>query len=306
MRSLDRPEDRIGRMVADRYRLERVIAKGGMGVVYAGKHTWTDRPVAVKLLLPDYAEDPGLLKRFFQEAKTAAGLRHPNVVDVLDMGEDDDGSAFLVLELLEGEPLSVRLERDGTLEAEAALRTLLPIMDALDAVHERGVIHRDLKPANVFLSRAYRGVVVPKLLDFGVAKLLEDGAVRTRTGSVLGTPGYMAPEQIQGASDITAAADVWGIGMVWFRTLAGKLPFTPDPNPTAILMQILSKDLPTLTSVQPTVPAPIARVVDGALRRAPEHRHPNMAAFLDGLIAGADAAGLSIADPRTSLPPGVI
>ncbi|MFK7985624.1 MAG: serine/threonine-protein kinase [Sandaracinaceae bacterium] len=297
-------DPRVGRMVADRYRLDEVLGRGGMGVVYRGTHTWTERPVAVKLLLAEYASDARLLQRFFQEAKAAAGLRHPNVVDVLDMGEDDDGSAFLVLELLEGDSLEDRLADGQTLGAEEALRILLPVIDALDAAHARGVIHRDLKPANVFLSRGHRGAIVPKLLDFGVAKLTENATVQTRTGSVIGTPGYMSPEQIQGLQELTPASDVWGMGMLLHRVLVGSLPIDLDPNPTQMLISIVSQDRPGLADRWPEAPPALASAVDVCLGRAPETRYDSMRALADALIEGARAAGLTVDDPRDVLPAG--
>lgn len=299
-------DSRVGRMVADRYRLDEVLGRGGMGVVYRGTHTWTERPVAVKLLLAEHASDSRLLQRFFQEAKAAAGLRHPNVVDVLDMGEDDDGSAFLVLELLEGESLEDRLAGGQTLGPEDALRVLLPVIDALDAAHARGVIHRDLKPANVFLARGHRGAVVPKLLDFGVAKLTQNASLQTRTGSVIGTPGYMSPEQIQGAKELTPASDVWGMGMLLHRVLAGSLPIDPEPNLTKMLMAILAEDRATLADRWPDAPAPLASAIDVCLSRSPDARYDSMRELADALIEGARAAGLHVDDPRDALPAGVL
>ena len=297
-------DPRIGRMIADRYRLDRELGRGGMGVVYAGTHTWTERPVAVKLLLPEHSADASLLKRFFQEAKAAAGLRHPNVVDVLDMGEDDDGSAFLVLELLEGESLRARLDRVGRLAPSDALRVLVPVMDALDAAHARGIIYRDLKPANVFLAAGHRGVEIPKLLDFGVAKLTEGASVQTRTGAMLGTPAYMSPEQIRGARDLTAASDVWGMGMLLHQTLVGRLPIEHDDNPTTMLIALVSEDRPSLAACWPEAPPHLAAVVDRCLARDLAARIGTMNELVEALLAAAAADGVELEDPRLSTPPG--
>ncbi|MCA9611087.1 MAG: serine/threonine protein kinase, partial [Myxococcales bacterium] len=186
-------DDRLGRIIADRYQLDRVIGRGGMGVVYGGQHTWTERPVAVKLLHSAFADDPTLLKRFFREAKLTAKLRHPNVVEILDMGEDEDGSSFIVLELLEGRSLKAILDGVSRLDVGRAFEILYPVMDALAAAHDLGIVHRDVKPDNVFLAQGFRGSEVPKLLDFGVAKALEGTTMMTAAGTTLGTPLYMAP-----------------------------------------------------------------------------------------------------------------
>src|SRR5262245_31272308 len=175
------PEERIGNLLAGKYQLERILGEGGMGVVFEGVHSWTSRKVAVKLLHPNYAKDQAIVRRFLQEARTATALRHPNVVDVLDMGSEDDGTAYLVLELLSGEPLSDVLAR-GPLPLRDALIILLPAMNALATAHDKLFIHRDLKPENIFLHYE-GGELVPKVLDFGLAKVLEAGGdARTRTG----------------------------------------------------------------------------------------------------------------------------
>ena len=293
-----KPEDRIGRVLAERYRLESILGKGGMGAVYAGTHTWMDRPVAIKVLAPDYADSGDVVRRFFQEARVAANLRHPNVVDVLDMGEDDDGVPFLVMERLEGETLAARLRRESKLAVDEALRALVPVLDALAFVHAHGILHRDLKPENVFLAKDFRGRPLTKLLDFGVAKLLENAGQSTRTGSVLGTPAYMAPEQLRGAKDIASPADVWAMGMILYRTLAGRLPVELGPTPMEALLKIATADMPSLRVHAPDVPPVIAGAVDAALRRDPALRTGSVTELLDALLEGARASGLRVRDPR--------
>ena len=164
------PSERLKTRLAEKYRLDRILGDGGFGVVFAGVHDWTGRPIAVKVMDPSLARKEDYVKRFLQEARLAAKLSHPNVVDVLDMGREEDGTVYLVLELLRGETLSQVLKRRKLLPLDETLNNLLPIMDALSDAHAAGVLHRDLKPANIILSVDKRGRMVPKLLDFGIAK----------------------------------------------------------------------------------------------------------------------------------------
>ncbi len=300
-----KPDPRMGRTLAGRYRLDRVLGKGGMGVVYAGEDTRAGRPVAVKVLLPELIESADLLARFFQEARTAAALDHPNVIRVFDLGEDG-GLAFIAMELLEGESLETRLKREGRLSADALLPILLPIIDALDAAHAQGIIHRDLKPENVFIAETEGGAMLPKLLDFGIAKLLEGGVVQTQAGAMLGTPGYMSPEQMRGVGGLTAAADVFSVGVILFRALAGRLPFEVDgSNPMNLLMAMMMNDAPKLCAVAPDVPAAIGAAVDLALKRSPETRHRDMRELREALLE-AVARAPSVESEPPPLPPGVV
>jgi len=181
-------DERIGSVVAGKYRIEELLGRGGMGSVFRATHTWTERQVALKFLHAEEARDPQIVKRFLREARAAAALRHPNAVDVLDMGEDPQAGVYMVLELLEGLTLSYALRLRGRLGYAETLKIMLPIMDALQAAHARGIVHRDIKPENIFLSKQ-SGVVVPKLLDFGIAKVQKaDESSRTQAGLMIGTP----------------------------------------------------------------------------------------------------------------------
>ncbi|MBX3271628.1 MAG: serine/threonine protein kinase [Sandaracinaceae bacterium] len=285
-------DDRIGRIIADRYQIDRVIGRGGMGMVYGGSHTWTERPVAVKLLHADLADDPTLLKRFFREAKATAKLRHPNVVEILDMGEDEDGSAFIVLELLEGRSLGALLAEEKRLEPPRAYAILYPVMDALAAAHEMGIVHRDVKPENVFLAAGFRGGLVPKLLDFGIAKVLE-GTMMTAAGTTLGTPTYMAPEQAISEGPVGASADIWSIGAVWFHVLAGRPPVDGLVSPTATMFAIMTEDRPKLASVWPEAPPALAGAIDRALLRDVSQRWQTMRELMAAVRAAAEALGIA-------------
>ncbi|CAG1773183.1 partial Serine/threonine-protein kinase PknA, partial [uncultured bacterium] len=222
MSSLPPADPAIGTTIAGRYRLEALLGKGGMGVVYRAVHVATGRKVAVKLLARD--ADEAASQRFLREARIAASLSHPNLVQVIDVGRTEQEQMYLVLELLEGEPLSAHLRRKGPMRPEDALDTLVPILDALAALHAAGVMHRDVKPSNIFLSLDGSSRVVPKLLDLGISKHVNPEEALTQTGMMMGTPHYMSPEQARGADEVGVGVDVWAMGVVLFEVLTGQRP----------------------------------------------------------------------------------
>jgi serine/threonine protein kinase len=288
-------QERIGTTLSGKYQLGRIIGEGGMGVVFEAKHAWTERQVAVKLLHPAYSQDEELARRFLQEARTATTLRHPNVVEVLDMGIEHDGAVYIVLELLLGEPLSAVIAR-GALAPADTLATLLPVMGALASAHDKGFIHRDLKPDNIFLHRD-NDDVVPKVLDFGIAKVLQQGhAQMTQAGMVVGTPHYISPEQATGSAAVGPASDVWAMGVVAYECLTGKVPFEGD-TPTAVVVKVVTTHAPSVGARGDLHPA-LVRAVDHALSREASARYPHMRAFGIALAAAARAAGISVIVPR--------
>lgn len=293
-------EERIGTFIG-KYRLDAMLGEGGMGVVYRATNQSTGRGVAIKLLRDQLVPDTTARKRFQREARAAASLRHPNVVDVLDLGTSDDGAAFLVLELMEGESLGQLLERHGRLATEQTLAVLIPIMQALVAAHEAGFAHRDLKPDNIFLDRGHDGNVTPKLLDFGLAKpmLAEKATQLTETGSVFGTPGYMSPEQAQGIQGQDDVFDRWAMGVILFECLTGEMPF--DANTAAMLMKkILSERAPKVRDVNPEIPPALAKAVDRALEQRLSKRYPSMAAFVEALEKAIEKCGIELPRIGTS------
>ncbi|MFO0609748.1 MAG: serine/threonine-protein kinase [Polyangiales bacterium] len=279
---------RVGGTINSKYSLQRALGLGGMGEVFAAQNLWTGRAVAIKTLRAEYAKERQFVERFWQEARCASALRHRNIVDVLDVGVDDaTGEPFIVMEYLEGRSLDRALADapDHRLPAAAALLAVLPVMDALATCHEAGLIHRDVKPSNVILSRAPDGEVVPKLIDFGVSKsLVQRGPARTVSGSAVGTPQYMAPEQARGEDGVDGRADVWAVGATLFESLAGRLPFD-GPSVHVIVAQIMNADAPPLRSLAPEVPADVAAAVDRALQRDPRRRFGTMREFLGALLA---------------------
>ena len=266
-----------------------------MGVVFAATHQWTERPVALKLLHPQYASDPEIRQRFLREARTAARLEHDHVVDVLDMGLEDDGAVYLVLEMLDGRPLDSFVEEHKRMSPRLALSVLLPVLDAVNAAHEQNILHRDLKPDNIFVHRR-TDRVVPKVVDFGIAKVVEQGHSLTSTGAVIGTPHYMSPEQIRGASDLGPAADVWSMGVVLYELLSGHLPFERD-SAMAILLAISSQPPADIEQHVPDLPAGLVAVLRRSLARELGDRFSTMREFSAALQEVADAEGWDLESP---------
>ncbi|MCB9596973.1 MAG: serine/threonine protein kinase [Sandaracinaceae bacterium] len=295
----------IGKQIAERYRLDRVIGKGGMGTVYEAVHLWTSRPVAVKLLWTEESET--MSKRILAEARAAAAVRHPNLVEVLDVGVVEYGLMYLVLELLEGESLHSHLKRRDKMRAEDALDVVVPILDALEALHRAHVVHRDVKPGNIFLSKDGTGRVVPKLLDLGISKRLDAEEALTVTGALMGTPSYMSPEQCRGAPEVGASADIWAIGVVLFECLTGKRPFDHASIP-GLLHLIATERPPPVSSLVNDLPGGIAAAVDRALAYDAADRHASAGDMADALVNAALRSGWPLtcripAGPMISLVP---
>lgn len=265
----------LGKRMGARYRLDRVLGAGGIGVVFAGVDEQTGRPVAVKVLRPEQAERPSAVERFLREARNSANLRHPNFVEFLDAGLDDVGRGYLVLELLEGGTLEDRLAASGPLGEADSLATMVPIVHAVGFAHGEGVVHRDLKPGNIFLARAPQGFVMPKVVDFGLSRsLLRGGPTVTRTGAVIGSPGYMAPEQINRDAPIGPPADVWALGLVLLECLTARRPWKlpPKPSLTHLLATVASQRAMAASAVEPTLRPALADIIDRCLLREPGRR----------------------------------
>ncbi len=229
-----------GVVVAQKFQLVRMLGEGGMGSVWVAKNLALDVHVALKLIRPELSETvPGLGERLLQEARAAASIDHPAVIQIFDFGLTELKDPFIAMELLHGESLAGVIKRRGKISPVRAVQTLLPIADALLSAHERGIVHRDLKPDNVFLSRGAGGVMEPKILDFGIAKLEQKLTPNlTSAGTILGSPAYMSPEQARGESDVDGRTDVWALSVVLYEAITGRLPFGGD-NYNALMYDIL-------------------------------------------------------------------
>jgi len=285
-----RPPNRVGTVLASKYRIDRLLGSGGMGVVYEAENTWTARRVAIKLLHPFFSSEPEVVQRFLQEAKNASRIDHPNVVDVLDMGQDPvSGSLYMVQEFLVGETLRDRLRSAGRLSVAKACAVLLPILEALDAAHRAGVIHRDVKPENIFLTHRQSGEPEPKLIDFGVSKVMaRELAVELSTQKPIGTPLYMSPEQLRVEDDIDERSDVWSMGVVLYEAVCGRRPFDARSN-IEVGMQILAGGFLPPRDVAPEVPVALGRVIERALASERSGRFPTVREMIDALVSARTA-----------------
>ena len=267
---------RIGEVLHETYRIERLIGEGAMGMVYEASHLRLRRKFAVKLLLKDTASYAEALARFRREAEVTSGIGHPNIVEMIDFNYTEEGAPYIVMELLQGEDLAVRLEKHKVVGVGFAASVLEQTCSAVQAAHGQGVIHRDLKPQNLFLSQKGEAADVVKVLDFGISKVLGSRSMLTAGDSLLGTPCYMAPEQAAGgAADVDLRTDVYAMGAILYQMLAGRPPFVAD-SVLAILYQVVHNPPEPLRKHRPDVPAEVERVVLQSLSKRPEDRPGSM------------------------------
>ena len=277
------PLDRDAPEAAGEYRILAKLGEGGAGTVYLGEHAVIGRLVAIKVIDARPGDDERRLERFVQEARMLNALRHHHLVEAFAFGKLDDGRHYSVMEYLKGETLQGRLDRDGRLSLEDTIAIALPICDALASAHDAGLVHRDLKPDNLFLTKSYGGTVVPKVLDFGVAKLIaSDGEGPTRTGEPVGTPLYMAPEQCQ-ALAVDARTDIYAFGVVLYRMLTGKLPFGGETLVEAIAQKLGGRAMEAPSSLVPELPAALDAIVLSCLAIRPEDRPSTMRVLAEDL-----------------------
>jgi serine/threonine protein kinase len=271
----------VGQVLAGSYEVTRVLGEGGMGRVYEARHRrLTGKRFAVKFLHQELARQPEIVTRFQREAEAASGISHPNVVGVHDVNVTSEGQPYIVAELLQGEELGEYLERAGKLPVGDAVRVVRQICRALAAAHATGVVHRDVKPENIFLtgdvSRLETATV--KVIDFGISKVSAAGAeALTKTGVVMGTPDYMAPEQARG-DKVDTRADIYAVGAILYRALTGKKPFE-GLDPMATLTAVLVQEPERPTALNPEVPLALELVVQHAMAKDPGDRYPTMEAL---------------------------
>jgi serine/threonine-protein kinase len=261
-----------GEVIAGKYRIEREIGRGGMGIVFAAQHVDLDQPVAVKILHEYAAYDQDAVARLLREARAAARITSNHVVRVMDVGALPDGGAYITMELLDGHDLADILREHGPLSIDDAVDYLVEACDAVAAAHAAGIVHRDLKPANLFVSQTPDGTSEIKVLDFGVSKVVpksgeaEAPGVLTQTGQIFGSPNYMSPEQLRSATDVDGRTDIWALGVVFYELVSGKLPF--GGTSMADVLAAVVRDPPApLSKVCPEVPPELEQIIARCLEK---------------------------------------
>jgi serine/threonine protein kinase len=286
----------IGKTIGGKYVVRGILGEGGMGTVFEAEHLALGRLVAVKILHATQATKKDAIRRFQQEARAAAAIGHPNICGVIDLGRLDDGSPYIVMEKLVGETLADRIASEGGLPFEDVIDILVQVLSGLVAAHEQRIVHRDIKPENIFLTTRVGCPALVKLLDFGVSKMTgasvepslaassvppappSDAVNLTRTGMVMGTPYYMAPEQARGERDLDARVDLYACGVILYESLTGKRPFTAL-NYNALLTQVLSATPRAASELRPALPDAFCVVIEKAMARQRDDRYATAADF---------------------------
>ncbi|MBA3820909.1 MAG: serine/threonine protein kinase, partial [Deltaproteobacteria bacterium] len=268
------------------YRVLRKIGEGGMGVVYVAEHALLGRRAAIKVLLPELSANREIVQRFFNEARAVTQIADPGIVQIFDFGFHIDGSAFIVLELLEGESMDARLLRIGRFSPIDCLRLMRQICTSLHAAHVKGIVHRDLKPENIFIvgDPAVTGGERAKILDFGIAKLSADepGKMKTRTGMMMGTPVYMSPEQCRGAGEIDHRSDIYSVACVMMTMLTGAPPFHGEGSGDLIAAH-LREQPPLASSRVHGLPPVIDQILQRSLAKSPNDRFGSMMELVEAI-----------------------
>lgn len=279
----------VGRTLAGRYQLVRVLGAGGLGVVFEAKHVTVGKRVAIKVLLPDVRGNDRIVERFHREARAAAACAREGVVDVLDFDRDPECGPFIVMEYIDGETLSAHLNRLGPLPIADAVTICRAVLATLETVHAAGIVHRDLKPSNVMLTRTLEGRDIVKVVDFGVARDREarTGPALTSPGAVLGTPGYMAPEQAGGHEDVDARADLYAVGAILYGCLAGRPPFGHLHGNEAVRAALMGSP-EALERLRPGLPRELIAVVEQAMARNRLDRFPDAHRMHAALVAAVE------------------
>ncbi|MBX3161961.1 MAG: serine/threonine protein kinase [Deltaproteobacteria bacterium] len=291
------PDLEVGQPVGE-YHIEGKLGQGAFGTVFRAAHPLIGKVVAIKVLARRFSVDPEMVSRFVAEARAVNQIRHRHIIDIFAFGQLEDGRHYYVMEHLDGETLDARLERDGRMSLAEALPILRAIARALDSAHAKGIAHRDLKAENVFLGREADGGVFPKLLDFGIAKLLapDDGLKhKTRTGTPVGTPYYMSPEQCRGR-DVDHRTDLYALGVLAYLMLAGEFPHDADDYMSILIKQMSDHPAPPST-IAPELPAAVDEAIAWLMKKDPADRPSHARAAIQALEA---AAGIAVGPPSAA------
>jgi serine/threonine-protein kinase len=271
-----------GEIIAGKYRLEKIIGKGGMGVVLSARHIGLDEPVAVKILRPAMMILDGMVGRFVREARAASKIKSEHVVRVMDVGELDGGVPFMVMEYLDGIDLAAYRRQNGPLGVEETVQIVVEAADAIAEAHSLGIVHRDLKPANIFLAKRRDNRRVVKVLDFGISKV-ESADDTTKTGTMLGSPKYMSPEQMMSRRDVDGRADIWALGAILYELLTGRPPFLADTMPQ-ICALVLNSPPAKPSTLRADLPPELEAIILRCLQKSPMERYATVADLVRALL----------------------
>ncbi len=279
---------REGEILAGKYRIDKVLGTGGMGVVVAAEHLQLDQKVAIKFLLPEAADNPEAQARFSREARAAVKITSEHVTRVIDVGTLDNGMPYMVMERLLGDDLSAWLERCGVLSLTQAVDFVLQALEAIAEAHGLGIVHRDLKPANLYCIRRPDGSLSIKVLDFGISKVTDTRASdkssgMTKTATMMGSPFYMSPEQLRSSRDVDQRTDIWSLGIILFELLTGKVPFNGDSLP-ALSINIVNEPKPPIRNLRPDLPPEFEPVLDRCLEKNRDRRYADVAELAAALL----------------------
>ncbi len=292
----------VGHIVAGRYRVDRVLAEGGMGLVVAATHLHLDQPVALKLPRGEIVNNSEALARFTREARAAAQLKSEHVARVLDAGVSADGSPYMVMEYLEGHSLAQLLEMQGRLDVESATEYAIQVCEGLAEAHARGIVHRDVKPDNLFLVERAPGRQIVKLIDFGISKISFAEKGNLETSMIMGSPCYMSPEQLRSTATVDHRTDLWSLGATLFELLAGKGPFDGSQPLADLFVSILERPAPNLRELCPEIPEALSATIARCLERNREVRLQTAAEVAMALLPFAPARARDTAERAASMP----